>query len=144
MNRIEFDAPLPPRGCAQNFRGHWSQRAFATQFYRTELWARALAALGSDRPRPKAVTLSCTFVTGGKRRPDLPKHLRPYSPEDVTNAVGAFKAGEDGIADALGVDDKAATWRHGTMMVLKAEPALAPGVHVTVELHGLGGPQEGE
>lgn len=83
----------PYRELSPNFRGHWSVVARAKRAYRTECWALVrqakLAPIDWDGP----IYLQLTFVPPVRRR------------RDDDNLIASFKAGRDGLADALKVDD---------------------------------------
>ena len=79
--------PYPPAALWPNKRPHWSAKARATRSYRH--WAK-LAANGAQ---PGKVHL--VFCP------------RPLGPKpDLDNCVAAFKAGFDGLADAMGINDR--------------------------------------
>lgn len=79
--------PWPLKGLWPNHRTHWAQKARATKAYR-------FAA--------KAVFLGA--AVGPVRVTFCPKSKGPAP--DLDNAIAAFKSGQDGIADALGVNDR--------------------------------------
>lgn len=83
----------PYRELSPNFRGHWSVIARAKRAYRTECWALVrhakLAPIDWDGP----IYLHLTFVPPVRRN------------RDDDNLIASFKAGRDGIADALNVND---------------------------------------
>jgi crossover junction endodeoxyribonuclease RusA len=83
----------PPRECSPNWRGHWSKRAKAVKSYRHACWAltkAAKVAINFDGP----VHLWITFNKPSRRE------------MDDDNLIASFKPGRDGLADALGIDDK--------------------------------------
>ena len=83
--RIVLPYPFPAQW--PNKRPHWSAKARATRSYR---WTTKLAANGS-KPGPIRVTF-------------CPKPFGPMP--DMDNCIAAFKAGQDGLADAMGVNDR--------------------------------------
>lgn len=85
MKRIFL--PWPPKGLWPNDRPHWAQKAKVTKAAR--FMAKALL-LGTQ---PGIVRI--TFC---------PKPLGPMPDKD--NCISACKAYQDGIADALGVNDR--------------------------------------
>jgi crossover junction endodeoxyribonuclease RusA len=101
--------PWPPAELSPNWRGHWAKRARAVQSYRHACCALAIAA---------GIEVPAYAANGG------PIHLRiDFFPpnrarRDDDNAVAAFKAGRDGIADAMRCDDA----RFNTMTVMHREP----------------------
>lgn len=85
--------PWPPRECSPNWRGHWASRAAAVKRYRAHCWALAKEArLRIDWEGD--VHLWLDFVPPDKRA------------RDDDNIIASFKGGRDGLADALGIDDK--------------------------------------
>lgn len=84
----------PPKELNPNRRIHWRVKNDATKMYRDgchilTIQARASAPVG-DGPIPMTIDFY---------PPD--KHHR-----DDDNMISAFKAGRDGVADALGVNDR--------------------------------------
>lgn len=89
--------PFPPVELSPNWRGHWRPKSTATKNYRRDCWA---LALGAKLKVPEyAGADGLIFI----RLDFFPPSLRQL---DDDNAPAAFKAGRDGIADALKVDDK--------------------------------------
>jgi crossover junction endodeoxyribonuclease RusA len=93
---IEITLPWPPKGLSPNCRMHWAAKSKITKAYRQEC---------------RVITTNTLFPT----RPDLGKgkiHLFvDFCPPDKRardddNVFASFKGGKDGIADALGIDDK--------------------------------------
>ena len=83
----------PPAALSPNARGHWSKRAKAAKQYRADCHHLTLISkIKVDWPG--AVYLCVTFYPPDKRS------------RDDDNLIAGFKAGRDGIADALGIDDK--------------------------------------
>lgn len=83
--RLVLPYPLP--ALWPNKRSHWSAKASATRTYRQ--WAK-LAANGA-KPGPVHLVY-CP---------------RPFGPvPDRDNFIAAFKSGQDGLADAMGINDR--------------------------------------
>lgn len=83
--------PFPPASLSGHTAGHWRAKAAATKKYRE--WAR-LATLAAAPTVP---------ATG-----DIRLHIRFVPPDrrgDRTNFANRLKAGIDGIAQALGIND---------------------------------------
>ena len=91
MNDVTL--PWPPKELNPNARGHWSKRSKAAKAYRKACWALALQA-GIKIDWEGDVHLWLTFFP-----PDL-RH------RDDDNMIASFKSGRDGLADALGINDK--------------------------------------
>jgi crossover junction endodeoxyribonuclease RusA len=88
--------PWPPKELSPNARLHWSRVAKAKKQYRNACWALALEA-----------GINPTSVPGGNR---YALELMFYPPDrrqrDHDNLIASMKAGLDGLADAMGVDDR--------------------------------------
>ena len=92
---IEVTLAWPPKDLSPNTRAHWRQRSKAAKAYRTECAWQVKAA----GPKPffaplGPITLDIEFIEPDKRARDL------------DNMLASIKAGIDGIADALGVNDR--------------------------------------
>ena len=88
----------PPEPLRPNARPNRWDKARAVKSYREEAWGAALAAPLSERdPLKGASTVLVHF-----RFHPMTRH-RP----DAGNAIASMKAADDGIADALGVNDRA-------------------------------------
>jgi crossover junction endodeoxyribonuclease RusA len=83
--------PWPPKELSPNARCHWAVKARAAKAYReTVFWTvKGEAMMRPDGP----AVLSLVFHPPSRRR------------IDDDNLVGRFKAGRDGLADALDIDD---------------------------------------
>ena len=103
---IDLTMPWPDPGLSPNTRSHWRALARAKTAYRRACWATALSQL-----QPAARQ----FAAGG--RLDLwlefcPPDARRY---DRDNLIARMKAGIDGIADALQIDDQVFEWVAGRL-----------------------------
>ena len=91
---ITVTLPWPPAVLSPNSRVHWSVRARAAKAYRTECgWQCKAAKLAAPDAKGK-IDLWIDFYPPTRRH------------HDDDNLVARFKSGRDGIADALGIDDK--------------------------------------
>jgi len=83
--------PFPSKTLSPNARPHWAALAKAKKAYRwtCSLLARPLGKVDADR-----LHITITF------NPPLPNRAR-----DQDNMIASFKAGADGVADTIGVDD---------------------------------------
>ena len=88
--------PWPPKACSPNARGHWSKLASARKSYRNDCWVTSIHQ-GGKRIAAERLDVAITFVPPDKRR------------RDMDNMLSSCKAGLDGLADCLGVDDS--KWR---------------------------------
>jgi Holliday junction resolvase RusA-like endonuclease len=84
--------PYPPVGLSPNSRGHWSKKSRPAKVYRRECWVLALAAK-LTAPKDGPIRLHLDFFPPDRQA------------RDDDNAIASFKAGRDGIADALKADD---------------------------------------
>jgi len=83
--------PWPPAACSPNARVHWTRKSKAAKSYRAACHLLAKQA-GIQAPEGDAL-LILEFVPPDRRR------------RDDDNLLAMFKAGRDGLADALGIDD---------------------------------------
>lgn len=90
---IEITLPWPPSSLSPNTRQHWSKLAKAKKAYRHECWVQAKSQ-GVKKSETDRLHLSIVFVPPSRRAFDL------------DNCLARQKSGLDGLADALGVDDK--------------------------------------
>lgn len=95
--------PWPPADLSPNSRGHWSKLARAKKAYRAAC-AWTAKEQGATRIEAERLHLTITFVPPNRRAHDL------------DNCLARLKSGLDGLADVLGVDDKA--W---TLTISKAD-----------------------
>lgn len=89
--------PWPPKDLSPNARLHWAALARAKKAYRTACWLHARKA-----------GMSAATLLGAEK---AEVHLVFYPPDrrsrDADNMLASMKAGLDGLADALKVDDSA-------------------------------------
>jgi crossover junction endodeoxyribonuclease RusA len=85
---------FPPAILSPNARPHWRRLAEAKKSYRMECFIEAKRQ-GVKKIQPRCpIAISLTFYPPDKRA------------RDQDNMFAAMKSGLDGIADALGVDDR--------------------------------------
>lgn len=115
---MNFILPWPPTTLSPNDRSHWAVKAKAKAAYR-EAVAWSAKSQGAHRIDADALHLTITFY---------PPTRRAY---DLDNALARLKAGLDGLADVLGVDDS--KWS----LTIQKAPEGAIGGLVRVEVcHG--------
>lgn len=85
--------PWPPKGLSPNARTHWRAKAPIAKAYKQACWALTMEA-GVVVPDSPKLALWLDFVPPDKRH------------RDDDNIIAAFKSGRDGVALALGIDDK--------------------------------------
>ncbi|MCE1032985.1 endodeoxyribonuclease RusA [Pseudomonas asiatica] len=88
---IELTLPWPPAACSPNARVHWTKKSRAAKSYRADCHLLAKQD-GIQAPKGEAL-LMLEFIPPDRRR------------RDDDNLLAMFKAGRDGLADALGIDD---------------------------------------
>jgi crossover junction endodeoxyribonuclease RusA len=91
---VSFGLPFPAKILWPNGRGHWAEKARAVKSARKAAWAAALAAGVKSLP------------VGGRYGLAITVYPKTRHPIDRDNCVSAAKSLIDGIADALGVDDR--------------------------------------
>lgn len=106
--------PWPPRELSPNARVHWSAKSKAAKAYRHA--CRIITFASGIKAPDGRVLLVLEFVPPDRRE------------RDDDNLVAAFKAGRDGIADALGINDN----RFTTQFSLRAEPVKDGAVIVEI------------
>jgi crossover junction endodeoxyribonuclease RusA len=93
MTEVRITLPWPDAVLSPNARPHWAAKARAVKAARQRagwLVRVSIQQRAKDWPR---VNVAMTFCPPDKRRRDL------------DNIIASFKAGSDGIADGLGIDD---------------------------------------
>lgn len=85
--------PWPPKGLSPNARTHWRAKAPIAKAYKRACWALTMEA-GVVVPDSPKLALWLDFYPPDRRH------------RDDDNLVASFKHGRDGVALALGIDDK--------------------------------------
>lgn len=98
MEPVELNLPWPDRVMSPNSRSHWGAKWRAIKIYRSMTIAHCTKA---------KVHLLRKFILKNGPAINLEIIFNPPSKRsfDLDNCIASFKAGQDGIADALGVDD---------------------------------------
>ena len=92
MSETAIILPWPPAGLSPNARLHWSRKAKLAKAYRADChWLDRHAE--PDAPADGPIPVRITFCPKDRRK------------RDIDNMLASFKAGLDGVADALGVND---------------------------------------
>jgi Holliday junction resolvase RusA-like endonuclease len=99
---VIINLPWPDRGLSPNARsGHWAVAARLKRNAREDTAMLVRAELGPD-----VKAIGARLAAAGS----IPIEVRFYPPDrrrrDDDNMVASFKAARDGLADALGVDDR--------------------------------------
>lgn len=110
----------PPRALSPNGRPNRWEKARATKAHRREAWGATLEQPLAERAR---------FAGAVKVHVHMTFHPKDRNRPDERNAVASMKAAEDGIADALGVNDRGFVITHEI-----AEPRKGGAVVVEVSL----------
>ena len=84
---MRLELPYPPKELNPNKRLHWAKASKAKKAYRNQVYWMAQGRELKD------FKLKITFHPPDRRK------------RDRDNCIAAFKAGQDGLADAWGVDD---------------------------------------
>lgn len=114
LDEVEMiiNLPWPPTGLSPNSRNHWAKTAKLKKQYREACFWQAMEQ-GARPIHAASLHLTLTFY---------PPTRRSY---DLDNALARIKAGLDGLADVLKVDDK-----HWTLTIKKGE-----GIGGFVQIH---------
>jgi crossover junction endodeoxyribonuclease RusA len=91
---LKIVLPWPPSVLSPNAREHWRKIAQAKRNFRSDCFFLCVAAGIKKGAITAPVNLQFHFV---------PLNRRMY---DLDNLMASYKAGIDGIADALGIDDR--------------------------------------
>jgi len=92
--KCEITLGWPPKELSPNARTHWRKKAPITKAYKEACWALTKEA-GIVAPETEGrLHLWITFYPPDRRH------------RDDDNMIASFKAGRDGLALALGIDDK--------------------------------------
>lgn len=112
---VRLSLPWPDKLLSPNARAHHFARSRAAAKARKAAWALTLEAMHGQRVAWPKAALVWEFRPPSRRR------------HDVDNLVAQHKAAQDGIADALGIDDSLfiSTYSMG-------EPVKGGAVQVTV------------
>lgn len=106
--------PWPPSNLSPNARQHWAVLARAKRAYRRACWAQAIEQGARRLHGVDRLHMGLEFV---------PPNRRAF---DLDNLLARMKAGLDGLADVLGVDDS--RWE---ITIRRGEP---PGGFVLVRI----------
>lgn len=90
---VRLALPWPDRKLSPNARGHHFPKARAAKAARKTAWALTLEALHGKAWLDSGARLAWQFCPPSRRR------------HDIDNLIAQHKAAQDGIADALGIDD---------------------------------------
>jgi crossover junction endodeoxyribonuclease RusA len=113
---ISVTLPWPDRLLHPNARPHWAAKAKAVKSARVKAGWAVTAETNGKSWADKKVGVTVTFCPPDQRRRDL------------DGMIASHKAAQDGIADALGVDDSkfVCAYMHG-------EPVKGGAVLVTIQ-----------
>ena len=93
LQSISVTLPWPPKELSPNARVHHKAKARVAKTYREAAWALTKAAKLTGQGAG-SVALEITFYWPDRRKRDL------------DNCLASIKSGLDGIADALGINDR--------------------------------------
>ena len=94
VKKMTVTLPWPPKELSPNARVHWSKKSKSAKAYRLACYVLALEAGLRSVDWEGKVHIWLDFYPPDKRQ------------RDDDNLVASFKSGRDGLADALGIDDK--------------------------------------
>ena len=114
---MTLDLPFPDKALWPNGRAHWDEKARAVKTARQAAWAAALAAGAKALPLGHAFDIAVTV------------HPKTRNAIDRDNCVAALKSYLDGLADALGVDDRT----FNTPSIAFADPVKGGRMTLTVQ-----------
>jgi crossover junction endodeoxyribonuclease RusA len=118
MTPLKVSLPWPPKGLNPNARLHHMALAKAKKAFRQLCWALAInAGLKGALAGAQQATVTITFRPPDRRG------------RDMDNMLASMKAGLDGLADAMGCNDR--TWR---LVLVPADPVKFGMVDVEVSL----------
>lgn len=89
---IEIELPWPPKELSPNARTHWAKRGKVAKNYRGVCYMLTRQSRIDVNGTPR-ILLDLEFIPPDRRR------------RDDDNMLASFKAGRDGLADALDIDD---------------------------------------
>ena len=117
MTACTFGLPFPAKALWPNGRpAHWAEKSRAVKSHRAWALAAALAAGVKSLPASARYDIA------------VPVHPKTANAIDADNAVASLKSYLDGIADALGVDDRT----FNTPSIAFAEPVKGGQMTLTV------------
>lgn len=118
MWSLTLDLPWPAPALSPNARQHWATAARAKKAYRAR--CRAIATQAGVGGLPAGLTRVAAFLTF------LPPDRRG---RDWDNMLASMKSGLDGLADAVGINDR--DWR---LAMNVADPVAGGQVLVRLEI----------
>ncbi|WP_430415799.1 endodeoxyribonuclease RusA [Marinobacter adhaerens] len=131
-DKLEIVLPWPPKALNPNARGHWSKKAKAAEMYRYT--CRVMAREVINKGRWDLKPLRDLVEAGGQIHVFLDFCPPNRRARDDDNIIAAFKAGRDGLADALKIDD----CHFRTHPFLKRDEIVKPDGEVRVVVTGKG------
>jgi len=91
---MKIELPYPPKELSPNATLHWAKKMKFKKSYRQTCWALALSQKLTAPSGEGKIDIHITFYPPDRRH------------RDADNMVASIKAGLDGVADALRVNDK--------------------------------------
>jgi crossover junction endodeoxyribonuclease RusA len=118
---MKIDLPWPPQETHPNCRKHWAVKMRAVRNYRRNCHVATMVQMQSKSHAVPAGDLQLTLTF----------HPKTNRKRDIDNLIAQMKAGLDGVADALKIDDSRFRKVAGTI-----GEQLSPG-KVEVEIESL-------
>lgn len=103
---MEIELDWPPKELSPNARIHYMAKSRKTKKYRHDCWAITMSAEGYPQYYTWLEKYIENKTTNDFISAEIIFHPPNKRPRDDDNCIASFKSGRDGIADALGVDDK--------------------------------------
>ena len=98
---IKVSLPYPPAKLNPNKRLHWAVKAKVVKKYRNDCYLIAKSVMFFTHTKAAI----CEFACENKLPIKITFHPTDKRRRDRDNMIASFKAGADGVADAIGVDD---------------------------------------
>ncbi len=116
--RLCISVPLPSAALSPNgAHGHWAKKSRARKSAKEVAWGVTLEALNGRKWTAKAARLTATA------------YYRVQRGRDDDNFLSSLKSARDGIAKALGIDDKYFVWGEPVFAIDKSNPRVT----ITIE-----------
>lgn len=126
--RLVVTVSGPARELHPNWRGHWAPKSREVKAARLGAWGKTIVALQAGRGSPwlkasvTSVTIKRTFCVPDNRT------------RDKDGLEASTKAHADGIADALGVNDRIFTWLPSEVIVERGRREVCFEIEIEVQV----------
>jgi crossover junction endodeoxyribonuclease RusA len=96
---MQIELPWPPKELSPNARGHWGKAEAARKKFKADCWTATKDFLMKHSGQ-------YVYLQQGKLPINIMFHQPDRRERDADNLMARMKYGFDGIAEALGVNDK--------------------------------------